>query len=97
MKKILKMLKENGIKCHLEGNAIVVETSEEGVNMYVWAYISGEREDIFGADIYDWLYEDEEDGKPNKFVICSHGGERLGCAFSFNELISSLKKNLEAF
>lgn len=97
MQVLLKKLKLNGIKCHLEDNAIVVETPEEGVNMYVWAYISEEREDLFGSDTYDWLYEGEDDGKPNKFVICSHGGERLGCAFSFNELVSSLKKNLEAF
>ena len=95
MKKVINNLKKNGIKCHSIDNMIVVETPEEGVNLYVWAYVQIEFEDFWGTETSDEL--PDGDDKPNKFVICDNTGKRLDVAFSFNELISSLKKNLEAF
>lgn len=89
MDKILKMLKENGIKCHLEGNAIVVE-GENGDILFV--YGCGEFEINFELEWFGWpsIGVDEE---PKGFEIYDNElFSQIGFGVKPTELVSWLKK-----
>lgn len=94
MKRIINILRKNGIKCHLEDSAIVVETKSGGS---LFVYGCGEFEINFELECFGRPSIGVDD-EPKAFEIYNDVlFSQIGFGVKPTELVGWLKKYIEIF